>query len=66
MKNLLKVNYMYVNFFLLESINLLIVLFVNKIVLFCFFRFNINIYNMDVFMVCLLLFYESKIFIRVV
>lgn len=64
MKNLLKVNY--VNFFLLESINLLIVLFVNKVVLFCFFRFNINIYNMDVFMVCLLLFYESKIFIRVV
>lgn len=64
MKNLLKVNY--VNFFLLESINLRIVVFVNKIVLFCFFRFNINIYNMDVFMVCLLLFYESKIFIRVV
>ncbi|XP_034311475.2 HEAT repeat-containing protein 1 [Magallana gigas] len=30
------------------------------------FRFNINIYNMDAFMVCLLPFHESKIFIRAV
>lgn len=50
-------------FFLLESTNLLIV---NKIVSFWLFRFNINIYNMDAFMVCLLPFHESKIFIRAV
>lgn len=38
----------------------------NKIVSFWLFRFNINIYNMDAFMVCLLPFHESKIFIRAV
>lgn len=52
--------------FLLESTNLLIVPSVNKVVSFCLFRFNINIYNMDAFMVCLLPFHESKIFIRAV
>lgn len=52
--------------FWLESTNLLIVPSVNKIVSFCLFRFNINIYNMDAFMVCLLPFHESKIFIRAV
>lgn len=66
MKNPLKANYMYANFFLLESTNLRIVASVNKIVSFCLFRFNINIYNMDAFMVCLLPFHESKIFIRAV
>lgn len=64
MKNPLKANY--ANFFLLESTNLRIVASVNKIVSFCLFRFNINIYNMDAFMVCLLPFHESKIFIRAV
>lgn len=64
MKNPLKANY--ANFFLLESTNLRIVASVNKILSFCLFRFNINIYNMDAFMVCLLPFHESKIFIRAV